>query len=109
MRLEFHECVILSFVYIYSYRNEDIFTQYFLTVKSDSKLTVFAGPELIFGGYFFLTSSGKYDLMNNMLLPDVWHLTIFDKSLEAVTGGVLQRKMFLKILQYSQENTRLGL
>ena len=27
---------------------------------------------------------------------------------EAATRGVLQKKVFLKILQYSQENTRLG-
>ena len=30
------------------------------------------------------------------------------KDVEAVTGGVLQNKLFLNILQYSQENNCVG-
>ena len=31
-----------------------------------------------------------------------------DNYLEAATGGVLKKKLFLKILQYSQENSCVG-
>ena len=34
--------------------------------------------------------------------------SIADNYLEAATGGVLQKKLFLKILQYLQENTCVG-
>ena len=42
------------------------------------------------------------------------HLNVFTKhcttqNLEAATGGVLLNKVFLKISQYSQENTFAGL
>ena len=34
--------------------------------------------------------------------------SIVDNYLEAATGGVLQKKLFLKILQSLQENTCVG-
>ena len=47
-------------------------------------------------------NGGKWTTITNI---DI--LKVINK-LEAVTGGVLQKKMLLKILQYSLENTCFG-
>ena len=51
----------------------------------------------------------KTDMLPNMLWGSLWG-TIFEElqRSEAVTGGVLEKKVLLRISQYSQANTCVG-
>ena len=54
------------------------------------------------------TKAGEHFLLYRDWLQQVVKITKFAIFAEAATGGVLWKKVFLKILQNSQENTCVG-